>query len=59
VGQPRDGDLRASYAVIEDGAAVLRRVAYDVTSTAGDLRKAGLDTEITERLVAILETGRP
>lgn len=33
VGQPRDGDPRAAYAVIEDGAVALRRVAYDVERT--------------------------
>jgi diadenosine tetraphosphatase ApaH/serine/threonine PP2A family protein phosphatase len=30
VGLPFDGDARASYAVVEDGAAVIRRVEYDV-----------------------------
>jgi putative phosphoesterase len=38
VGQPRDGDPRASYAVIEDGRVELRRAARDVECTARDLR---------------------
>lgn len=58
VGQPRDGDPRASYALIEDGAVTLKRAAYDVGRTVRDLRTLGLEAAITDRLVALLETGR-
>ena len=30
VGQPRDGDSRAAYAVLIDGQVMLRRVAYNI-----------------------------
>jgi diadenosine tetraphosphatase ApaH/serine/threonine PP2A family protein phosphatase len=52
VGQPRDGDPRASYALL-DGAAGLveiRRVAYPVETTQAKMRKAGLPAFLYERL---------
>lgn len=61
VGQPRDGDPRASYAVIDDGRVTLKRAAYDVERTVGDLRKLRLEEDVTSRLIAfysgILATG--
>jgi diadenosine tetraphosphatase ApaH/serine/threonine PP2A family protein phosphatase len=57
VGQPRDGDPRASYAVIEDGRPELRRVAYDVARTARDIRALPVPAAIADRLIAILTTG--
>lgn len=58
VGQPRDGDPRASYALIEDGVPRLKRVAYDVERTVADLRRLPLAPVVAEALVAILRTGR-
>jgi putative phosphoesterase len=58
VGQPRDGDPRASFAVIEDGDVALKRVAYDVERTVRDLRGLPLPAEVTDRLVTILRAGR-
>jgi diadenosine tetraphosphatase ApaH/serine/threonine PP2A family protein phosphatase len=57
VGQPRDGDPRASYAVIEDGQVTLKRAAYDIERTVGDLRKLMLEEDVTNRLIAILREG--
>ncbi len=54
VGQPRDGDRRASYLIIEDGRAEWRRVEYDVATTMRKVRDAGLP----EVLAARLEVGR-
>lgn len=55
VGQPRDGDPRASYAVYDAGPRVvkLHRVAYDVGATQQRMVKANLPL----RLVARLEKG--
>ncbi len=52
VGQPRDGDPRAAYAVLEtDGLAVEeRRVAYDIDAVVADVREAGLPEAIGTRL---------
>jgi predicted phosphodiesterase len=58
VGQPRDGDPRASYAVIEDGNPLLRRVTYDVERTIRALRELAISTEITDQLVSILRSGK-
>lgn len=57
VGQPRDGDPRASYAVIEDGVVALERIAYDVERTVDDLRRLPLAPEISDRLVSLLRKG--
>jgi len=53
VGQPRDRDPRASYAVLSIGKEVeveYRRVNYDFKTTADKIRKAGLPEELGTRL---------
>lgn len=52
VGQPRDNDPRASYAVLDFTQRVvsLHRVAYDVESAAQAIRRAGLDHALALRL---------
>lgn len=57
LGQPCDGDPRASYAVIEDGTVKLRRATYDVERTVSDLSRLPLDAAVVERLAFILRTG--
>lgn len=59
VGQPLDGDPRASYAVIQDGAAEIRRVAYDIEATVAGIRDMGFAEDVVEALIAILRTGKP
>jgi diadenosine tetraphosphatase ApaH/serine/threonine PP2A family protein phosphatase len=58
VGQPRDGDPRASYAVIEDGEVTLKRIAYDIERTIRDLRALPVPTQIADGLASILRMGR-
>ncbi|MFC6837060.1 metallophosphoesterase family protein [Halomarina ordinaria] len=52
VGQPRDGDPRAAYAVLDlDRERVdLRRVTYDVDRVRRDVRRAGLPESVAGRL---------
>ncbi|MCL7418624.1 MAG: metallophosphatase family protein [Halalkalicoccus sp.] len=52
VGQPRDGDPRAAYAVVDlDGREVEeRRVEYDIDSVIEAVETAGLPAEIGSRL---------
>jgi predicted phosphodiesterase len=52
VGQPRDGDPRASYLVWEPEAEVVtwRRVAYDVAAVQHAMRDAGLPAALSARL---------
>lgn len=56
VGQPRDGDPRASYVIYDMGARTIRfrRVAYDVAAAQARVRAAGFP----ERLALRLEQGR-
>jgi putative phosphoesterase len=58
VGQPRDGDPRASYAMIEDGVVELKRIAYDVERTVAGLRKMPLAPEVRDRLIMLLRRGK-
>ena len=55
VGQPRDGDPRASYAIYGSGSGVVRlyRVAYDINATQVKMVKNNLPM----RLVVRLENG--
>lgn len=52
VGQPRDGDPRAGYAILDTGAQVieLRRVAYDIASAQRRILDAGLPEPLARRL---------
>ena len=43
VGQPRDGDPRASFAVLEGRQVRIERVAYDIDATASAMREAGFN----------------
>jgi putative phosphoesterase len=58
VGLPLDGDPRAAYAVVEDGVAALRRVAYPVERTVRALGRSGLSPLVMDELTRWLETGR-
>jgi len=52
VGQPRDGDARAAYAVLdtETHTIIYRRVAYDIAETQQKMRAVGLPRRNIERL---------
>ena len=53
VGQPRDGDPRASYLLYNqaDGIALHRRVAYDITRAVARFKKAGIPEDNSSRLL--------
>jgi putative phosphoesterase len=57
VGQPRDGDPRCAYAVIEDGKVQLRRVEYDIDATVAHLRQSGINGSVLEMAESALRTG--
>lgn len=52
VGQPRDGDPRASYVLYDEGAASVtwHRVEYDIAATQQKMRSARLPQWLSERL---------
>ena len=52
IGQPRDGDPRACYAIVDDQARTIehQRVAYDVGKAATAILAAGLPAHFAQRL---------
>lgn len=50
VGQPRDGDPRACYAMLADDGVRLHRVTYDIPKTQKKMGDAGLPHPLIERL---------
>lgn len=52
VGQPRDGDPRAAYAIVDGEASTvtLKRVEYDIEQAAEKIRQAGLPDRNADRL---------
>ncbi len=57
LGQPRDGDPRASYAVIEDYKVELKRLEYPVDETVRVIQDSGLPDGAREALAAVFRTG--
>jgi diadenosine tetraphosphatase ApaH/serine/threonine PP2A family protein phosphatase len=54
VGQPRDGDWRAAFAVYDDEAATMRffRVPYDLERAQHKILSSGLPERLASRLAA-------
>jgi predicted phosphodiesterase len=50
VGQPRDGDPRASYAIVDEEKMQIIRVPYNIEAVQKKMRKAGLPALLIERL---------
>jgi predicted phosphodiesterase len=58
VGQPKDGDPRAAFAVIEEGEARLERRSYPLDRAMCGLASAGVDAAALGALGTLLRTGR-
>jgi diadenosine tetraphosphatase ApaH/serine/threonine PP2A family protein phosphatase len=58
VGLPMNGDARAAYAVLEDGAITLHHIEYSIERTFAALRCSGLDPTVIDELALWLRTGR-
>jgi putative phosphoesterase len=58
VGQPRDGDPRAAYAIIDDNRVELKRVEYPVERTIRAVHESSLPDQAKEMLSEIFRTGR-
>lgn len=50
VGQPRDGDSRAAYAVMSGCDVTLRRIVYDIDRTVSSMKAAGFEPFCYENL---------
>jgi protein phosphatase len=59
VGQPKDGDPRAAYIMIEDGTISFCHVAYPVERTVSALARSGIEPAAAAVLAQLLRTGRP
>lgn len=57
IGQPRNGDTRAGYAVEEDGSLVFKFVSYDVERVVADIQRIGLNDEFRQRWIRFVRTG--
>lgn len=57
VGFPRDGDPRASYAMITDGVVELKRVEYPVEESARVIEESALSDLAKDLLVQLLRSG--
>ncbi|QDU82011.1 phosphodiesterase [Polystyrenella longa] len=54
VGQPRDGDARAAYVIIENNEVMFKRVTYNIEESIKNMRVNGIDRwaiELTEQLL--------
>jgi putative phosphoesterase len=58
VGQPRDGDPRAAYAVIEDNKIELKRVAYPIEETVTRIEASTVPARAKQMLIHCLRSGR-
>jgi putative phosphoesterase len=58
VGQPRDGDPRAGYAVIDDGKITLKRIAYPIEETIAHMDATGLPDRAKQLYRDCLRLGR-
>jgi putative phosphoesterase len=57
VGQPRDGDPRCAYAIIDNGVVEFRRVAYDIDATLRQMRETGVNGDALALAENVLRTG--
>ena len=58
VGQPRDGDPRAAYAIIEDNKIELKRVFYPVDETIARIEAMPWSPRAKEMMTHALRAGR-
>lgn len=57
VGQPRNGDARAGYALENDGLLAFNFVQYDIEQVVADVKRIGLAPEFCQRWISFLRTG--
>src|SRR5947209_5085402 len=58
VGQPRDGDPRAAYAVIDDNRIELKRVAYPIEETIARIEASRMPDRAKQIMIQSLRLGR-
>jgi putative phosphoesterase len=58
VGQPRDGDPRAAYAVLDNFNVELKRIEYPVENTVRAVQESALPDNAKEMLAEVFRTGQ-
>jgi diadenosine tetraphosphatase ApaH/serine/threonine PP2A family protein phosphatase len=58
VGQPRDGDPRASYAIIQDYNVELKRLEYPVEDTISVIQASTLPDSVKDSLTEVFRSGQ-
>ena len=58
VGLPRDGDPRARYAIIEDGAVTLKQVDYEIEATIDGVEAMDIDPRAKAMLADVYRRGK-
>ena len=51
VGKPKDGDPRATFALLDGAGATIERVPYEAGRVADEIRRAGLPGELADKLL--------
>jgi diadenosine tetraphosphatase ApaH/serine/threonine PP2A family protein phosphatase len=59
VGQPKDGDPRAAFAVFADGEVELKRASYPVEKTIAAFAGSNVDARAIDVLGEMLRKGTP
>jgi putative phosphoesterase len=57
VGLSRDGDPRASYAVMTNGKAEIKRIEYPIEQTVSTIQESRLPDQAKEQLIEVFRTG--
>jgi putative phosphoesterase len=58
LGQPRDGDPRAAYAVIDDNRVEIKRLEYPIEAAVRTIQESTLPDQAKEMLTEVLRNGR-
>jgi putative phosphoesterase len=58
IGQPRDGDPRASYALIDDNRVEIKRLEYPVEDTIRVIQESNLPDQAKEMLADVYRQGK-
>ena len=58
VGQPRDGDPRASYAIIDNNEVELKRIEYPIEDTVRSIQSSSLPDLAKDMLSSVFRTGQ-
>jgi putative phosphoesterase len=58
LGQPRDGDPRAAYAIVDNRRVELKRVEYPIEETVRVIQESPLTDDVKDLLAQVYRTGR-